>query len=386
MSRTSVAVTKHGVNRSVQCSLPLFLLATILAVAACQKADIAPGKTIKIERQVMLGGVQIRASVFERTPDGGFLIAGATNRARALHVDEQGKLLWLFDDSREKEQGRYSSGFMGIVVLANGNYLLCGTKKGPQTQSENELTILSKDGKLLDRRTVISSSGQPFNLSEFGKCFRVKNEIWLTGAADNRDGAYTLIVKIDESASPISQILIPTISSAELGGPDRPAVTFISVETSKDSPATARNVSLAGEVIAKRELSGHRFTQLRSTDQTNKSWFLSYALGGRATLFEVDSALHDSAVPRDLGTFEARGGFVMPDGSLFLFGRDNSASMAWVGNTAPVHFVAGFGKQFSSYIVDEAVQISQDSFVTVRNSVNSSADDSGLVLAWIKIE
>jgi hypothetical protein len=375
-----------SVNRSVHSSLPFILLATILAVAACQKADIAPGKRIEIERQVMLSGVQIRASVFERTPDGGFLIAGATNRARALHVDEQGKLLWLFDDSREKEQGRYSSGFMGIVVLANGNYLLCGTKKGPQTLPENELTILSKDGKLLERRTVISSSGQPFNLSEFGKCFRVKDEIWLTGAADNRDGPYTLIVKIDESAAPMSQILIPTISSAELGAPDRPAVTFISVETSKDSPATARNVSLAGEVIAKRELSGHRFTQLRTTDQTNKSWFLSYALGGRATLFEVDSELHDSAAPRDLGTFEARGGFVMPDGSLFLFGRDNSASIAWVGHTAPVHFIAGFGKQFASYIVDEAVQISQDIFVTVRNSVNSSADDSGVVLAWIKIE
>jgi hypothetical protein len=362
-----------------------FIVAALL-ITACGKSEHSSARTpMVVNRQVLFRDIKIQPSAITRLSDGRFVIAGTGTIARALLTDAQGALLWQYTDPATAADIRtgYRSVFYGTVPLPNGGFLLCGSTSPTGHDEINEITILDASGRAVERRVEKPDDDSALTSSGFVKCFPWQDGIVLAGYASDGTRGYTWILKLDNDGKKEWQTIFQGTMMTQGGAAS--SLVFATPGKSAEQKITVIRVNSKGVSIARRTIPGHRFVQLRTLAPTDTTRVISYALGGKATLYTLDESLQDAEQPKDIGDFDATQGcgYALPDNSILLFGHRNSAAIAWISESGLSRVIDEFDSQYKSYVVPEAIPLSANQFVTVRYSASINSSDNGLVMAWV---
>jgi len=362
-----------------------FIVAALL-ISACGKSEHSSARApMVVNRQVLFRDIKIQPSAITRLSDGRFVIAGTGTIARALLTDAQGALLWQYTDPATAADIRtgYRSVFYGAVPLPNGGFLLCGSMSPTGHDQINEITILDASGRAVERRVEKPNDDSALTSSGFVKCFPWQDGIVLAGYASDGTRGYTWILKLDNDGKKEWQTIFQGTMMTQGGAAS--SLVFATPGKSAEQKITVIRVNSKGVSIAKRTIPGHRFVQLRTLAPTDATRVISYALGGKATLYTLNESLQDAEQPKDIGDFDATQGcgYALPDNSILLFGNRNSAAIAWISESGLSRVINEFDSQYKSYVVPEAIPLSANQFVTVRYSASINSSDNGLVMAWV---
>ncbi len=368
-----------------------FTFVGTLAVAGILVASCGShGKSIAVEREVFIPDVKPRVDAIARAHDGGFVVTGTGVGAWAVATDNQGNLLWRYNepiDDKNDTVGRSDpqSEFHGAVPMANGNTLLCGGKY-QAGKTDNLLVILDRHGSVVERRVEVPNDDSHIIYSNFYQCFAWQDGILLLGNTNDGKHGDIWLVSLDGNGVKRLQALVdnvPTATGATVVGP-----SF--VFTAWDSQGGFRVVRAngKGETVAKRVIAGEFIMQLRSVVETSKTSILIYR-AGKATLYTLDERLQDAQPPKEIkGYFDPQAGrgYLLADGSIVLFGRSSNATVALIGAQGKTQAIRAFDPKYTSFAVTDAVPVSAYEFVTVRGSVSQDPKDQGLVMSWVTIK
>jgi hypothetical protein len=347
------------------------------------------GKTIIVEREILIPNLQPRVDAITKTRDGGFVVTGIGLAAWVVAVDQQGNRLWQYNDPIDEMNHTVSESvpqtqYHGAVPMANGNTLLCGGKyKAGGT--ENLLAIIDDHGKVVERRVEVPNDDRSFSHSNFYQCFLWQDGILLLGNANDGTHGYIWLVELDGTGVKRRQTLVDNVPAAAAGTAAGPTFVF----TAWDSQDNFRIIRLngKGETVAKRVIAGEFIVQLRSMVESRQTSVIIYS-AGRATLYTLDEHLLDARPPREIPHFDvlAGCGYVLADASIALFGRWPNAAVAWISGQDKTYTMHPFDSKYVSSSVSDAVPISADQFVTVRGSASQDPKDQGLVMSWVTIK
>jgi hypothetical protein len=361
----------------------------IAAVAGFLAACGSHGKSISVDREILIPDVKPRVDAIARTRDGGFVVTGFGRTAWVVATDSHGVPLWQFIDPIDSaiDTGSESvpqSEFRGAVSLANGNTLLCGGKfKGGQT--ENLLAILDRGGRLVEKRVELPSDDARFVYSNFYRCFPWQDGILLLGNANDGTHGYIWLVELDGNGAKKRQAFVDNRPAVAADSVVAPGFVFTAWD-SQDSFRVIR-ANEKGETIAKRVIAGEFILQLRSMVQSGPTSLMVYR-AGQATLYTLNERLQDVLPPSQITNFDvlAGCGYVLADASIALFGRRPNAAVAWISGKDRAYTMRSFDSKYVSATVSDAVPISADQFVTVRGSDSQDPRDQGLVMSWVTIK
>ena len=362
----------------------------IAAVAGVLLASCGShGKSISVDREILIPDLKPRVDAIARTRDGGFIVTGFGATAWAVATDSHGTSVWKFIDPIDStiDTGNPSvpqSEFHGAVSLANGNTLLCGGKyKGGQTN--NLLVILDRQGKIVEKRQEVPNDDARFIYSNFYRCFPWPDGILLLGNANDGTHGYIWLVQLDGNGVKRRQAFVdnvPAVAGDPVAGP-----SFVFTAWDSQDKLRVIRANEKGETSAKRVIAGEFIVQLRSTVESGQTSVIIYS-AGRATLYTLDERLQDARLPREIPNFDVLSGcgYVLADTSIVLFGRRPSAAVAWVSGTDKTYTMRPLDSKYVSSTVSDAVPISSDQFVTVRGSVSQDPRQEGLVMSWVTIK
>jgi hypothetical protein len=360
-----------------------------MLIASCGNSEnLTAAKSIVVDRQVLFRDIKIQPNAITRLSDGRFVIAGTGTVARALLTDAQGALLWQYTDPATAADIRtgYRSVFYGAVPLSNGGFLLCGSTSPTGHYEINEITILDASGRAVERRVEKPNDDSALTSSGFVKCFPWQDGIVLAGYASDGTRGYSWILKLDHDGNKEWQTIFQGTMMTQGGAAS--SLVFATPGKSAEQKITVIRVNSKGVSIAKRTIPGHRFVQLRTLAPTDTTRVISYALGGKPTLYTLDESLRDAEQPKDIGDFDATQGcgYALPDNSILLFGHKNSAAIAWISESGLSRVIDKFDSQYKSYVVPEAIPLSANQFVTARYSASVNPNDNGLVMTWLTVK
>jgi hypothetical protein len=347
------------------------------------------GKSISVDREILIPDLNPRLDAIARTPDGGFVVTGFGITAWAVATDSRGTTVWQFTDPIDStvDTGNQSvpqSEFHGAVALANGNTLLCGGKY-KSGQTNNLLIVLDRHGKLVEKRQEVPNDDARFIYSNFYRCFAWPDGILLLGNANDGTHGYIWLVELDRNGVKRRQAFVDNVPAAASDPAAGPGFVF----TAWDSQDKLRVIRAneKGETIAKRVIAGEFIVQLRSMEESEQTSVIIYS-AGRSTLYTLDERLQDARPPREIPNFDVLSGcgYVLADTSIALFGRRPNAAVAWVSGKDKTYTMRPLDSKYVSSTVSDAVPISSDQFVTVRGSVSQDPRQEGLVMAWVTIK
>jgi hypothetical protein len=347
------------------------------------------GKSITVDREILIPDVKPRVNAISRTREGGFVVTGIGLTAWVLATDSHGTLLWQFIDPIDStiDTGSESvpqSEFHGAVPLADGNTLLCGGKfKGGQT--DNLLVILDRNGRLIERRVEVPNDDPHFIYSNFYQCFPWQDGILLLGNTNDGTHGYIWLVELDGIGTKRRQAFVDNAPPVTAGTAAGPSFVFTAWDSQDNFRVIRANEK--GETIAKRVIAGEFIVQLRSMVESSQTSVIIYS-AGRARLYTLDERLQDARPPREITNFDvlAGCGYVLADTSIALFGRRPNAAVAWISGKDKTYTMLTVDPKYVSSTVSDAVPISADQFVTVRGSVSQDPKDQGLVMSWVTIK
>jgi hypothetical protein len=348
------------------------------------------GRSITVDRELLIPDVNPRVDAIVRTRDGGFVVTGFGATAWVVATDSHGTPLWRFIDPSDgtvdtAKQSVPQSQFHGAVSLANGNTLLCGGRhKGSQT--ENLLAILDRNGRLLEKRVQVPNDDSRFIYSNFYQCFPWQAGVLLLGNTNDGTHGHIWLVELDATGLKKRQAFVDNAPPAAAGAVSGPGFVFTAWDSQDNFRIIRANEK--GETIAKRVIAGEFIVQLRSVVETSKTAILVYR-ADKATLYTLDERLQDLHPPKEIkGYFDPQAGrgYVLVDGSIVLFGRSSNATIALVSEQGNTQAIWAFNPRYASFSVSAAVSVSSAQFVTVRGSVSDDPRDQGLVMSWVTIK
>jgi hypothetical protein len=347
------------------------------------------GKSISVDREVLIPDLNPRVDAIARTRDGGFVVTGFGVTAWAVATDNRGTAVWQFIDPIDStvDTGNQSvpqSEFHGVVSLANGNTLLCGGKY-KSGQTNNLLVILDRHGKVVERRQEVPNDDARFIYSNFYRCFAWPDGIVLLGNANDGAHGYIWLVELDANGAKRGQAFVdnvPAVAADSVAGP-----SFVFTAWDSEDNFRVIRANEKGAAIAKRVIAGEFIVQLRSTAESGQTSLIIYR-AGRASLYTLDERLQDARPPREIANFDvlAGCGYVLADTSIALFGRRPDAAVAWISGKDKAYTIRALDPKYASSTVSDAVPISLDQFVTVRGSVSQDPRNQGVVMSWVTIK
>jgi hypothetical protein len=362
----------------------------IVAVAGFLLASCGShAKSISVDREILIPDLKPHVDAIARTRDGGFVVTGFGATAWAVATDSHGTSVWQFIDPIDStmdtgSQSVPQSEFHGAVSLANGNTLLCGGKiKGGQTN--NQLVILDRQGKLVEKRQEVPNDDARFIYSNLYQCFPRPDGILALGNANDGTHGYIWLMELDGNGVKRRQAFVDNVPAVAGDSAAGPSFVF----TAWDSQDNVRVIRAneKGGTIAKRVIAGEFIVQLRSTVESLQTSVIIYR-AGRAILYTLDERLQDARPPREIANFDvlAGCGYVLADGSIALFGRRPNAAVAWVSGKDKTYTMRPLDSKYVSSTASDAVPISSDQFVMVRGSVSQDPTQEGLVMSWVTIK
>jgi hypothetical protein len=361
-------------------------IAALLITSCGNAAAPNPTKSIVVGRQVVLTDVGGNISSIIRMPDGSFVVTGANGTAWAVAINSNAEVLWKYQESQDpRSKTPYQSNLNGAAPLANGRVLLCG--ESTTKASIGQLTVLDNKGLIIEQRAEIPNDVRHFTSSSIGSCFPWNGGIGVTGGSSNGTQSAPWLMKLDIYGVKQWQIFLtdmvatnPTVLEDHSLVLSRFDILSFAVELVR--------LNTKGDVEAKRTIKGYGYLQLRSLEPSKTIYVITYGVGNQGTLYTLNGKLEDAELPLSIGSFDAeRGsGYVLPDRSLALFGRMDSAAIAWINKLGQPNATTVFDQKYTSFVVSDAAPISTSQFVTVRNSVSPNPNDQGLVIAWITLK
>jgi len=348
-------------------------------------ASSNPSYSISVDREILLREVKISPTALTRLKDGGFVITGG---ALTIRTNDRGAVLWKYSsspDRSESAQGRFSSFAYGAALLSDGRILLCGETR-LNGWASNAITILDKEGNLIERRTVAPPSARSFKNSGFVKCFPWNDRISLVGYGNDGAAGYSWIVSLNEAGEDERQTLSPLPMDTMI---PIPSASYLVLAGLPDEKTIAlRQVGPDGSVTATATMPGQLSLFLRPTSTDAPTFIVTYAGRGEGKLHALDVALHDIQSPVRIGDFDASQGcgYALMDGSILPFGRQTYAAIGWIDKSGKPLAVKQFDETRSgSYSMSQAVALSDSAFVAIRYNVSTNVNEQGLIISWITL-
>lgn len=368
-------------------SLHLCLVALMLSsMGGCGKSgNLNSGRSIFVDRQVVLPGFGGNPQAIVRLPDGGYVVVGAFGTGWAVATNSVGETRWKYQEPFQNlGNSTPQSDFSGAAALDNGNVLLCGSKLKAGQQS-SALIVVDKNGQVVEQQIgFVPVDDKTIISSDFAGCYPWDGGIVVVGDIRAVSQSYGWVIKLDKNGSRIWEKFYKYAKNPPLANMTGPSFVRVAYKSSATGGLIVIRENSQGEVMARREAPGDHSLQLRSVEPTENTSIISYT-SGKAELYTLDEHLADAKAPFDIGHFYAVGGsgYVLADGSLVLFGRTNNAAVAWISESGKEHSELTFDLKSPSFIVNDAVPISTNQFVTIRIS---GGQDEGLVMAWVTIK
>jgi hypothetical protein len=381
---TQAAISAHPLRRVSIAGAVVMLMAFISACG--QRNHSASSGTIIVERQRSLAAAAPTA--IAAMASGGFAIAGKGGGAWAGVTDSTGSLLWEFRDREPGIKPGQESSFAGVVQLANGKILFCGSKSSAQTGGNGLITIFSASGAVVEQRLMKPNGDATFFDALFSRCLKWNDGYVLVGRAAKRDlGGYGWLVKLDKDGTKEWEVVgedIPGASVAEMSDHN------LLIGGGHELESRLAIVNSRGETIARRTISNGGYTVvLAALQPAPVARVLIYGSPTQSlALYALNSSLGDATPPVSIRWFDVTQGrgYVRSDNSLALFGKTRGAAVAWISQDSKPIADTVFDDRFKSFTVADAIPISNNEFVAVRLSVSQAANDQGIVLSWVKFD
>jgi hypothetical protein len=353
---------------------------------ACERTKHSPSSgTIIVERQWILAAAAPTA--IAATDSGGFAIAGKGGGAWAGVADSTGSLLWEFRDREPGIKPGLESSFAGVVQLANGNILFCGSKTSTESGGNGLITIFSATGEAIEQRLMKPNGDAAFFGALFSRCLKWNDGYVLLGRAlkGNFEG-YGWLVKLNKDGAKEWEVVSDDIPGASVSETSAHNLVIAGSHTLESRLAI---VNSRGETIAKRTIRGGDPVLLAPLEPADVTRVLIYSPSDRTvSLHTLNSRLEDARPPVYVPEFDVTQGrgYVRSDNSLALFGKTRGAAVAWIRQDGKPVADTVFNDRFKSFTLADAIPISDNEFVAVRLSVSQAENDQGVVLSWVRFE
>lgn len=365
---------------------------TVPTLAACGESGLPfPGRSIVVDRQVLLPSINGEPHAIARLSDGGFAVAGVQGTAWAIATNSKGDLLWSYREAIDPEvTTQYQSEFNGVVPLANGNLLYCGEKTLKSNARMGYIAIFDPTGRLVEQRMIVPHDDPGYFDASFRECSLWNDGIAILGGAENSSGGNRWLLKLDKTGAKAWERLVNADTEVAVKSPAEPGIVVQTYHSSSVESTEFRLIKLnaSGVPVAKRVIKGQGILKLRSISPSGRLKVISYGFDRKPLLYSLDEKLEDAAPPADTCTFDAVQGFgyALADDSVVLFGRAQNAAVAWAASPAHSCTVTVFDAKYPSFLIKDAVSISPSQFVTVRASNSPKPADRGLVMSWVTLK
>jgi hypothetical protein len=353
-------------------------------------------KSIVIDREVLVSGLRGKPNAMARLNNGSFVIVGAFGTAWAAGTDANGKLLWKYEEPRDPQVSlQEQSEFHGVVALKNGDALICGQASNKDHQAGIGLiVIMSADGEILERRSVSPNEDQSIYASAFRACFPWGSGFAFTGGGTDGKKGFVWLMALDEDGA----------KKSESTSSDLPGIRGVATSTSDlvlvGSPTGLEGVTVVrlseqGKLVASRKTNVLDARPVRSVDRSSEIKVIAGDNYKNNFLLTLSDDLQDKVPSKRVTTINVGIGraYALADGSVVLFGRvlgqEYRSAVAWVNRPWKLDAVRVMSvpiPQDSSFSVRDAVPLSANQFVAMRDQVSSSLETSGVVLSWVTFE
>lgn len=324
-------------------------------------------------------------------PDGGVVVAGVQSvHAFAAATDADGNLLWQYArpaTGNDADGHAYpESGFLGVVQMDDGNSLLCGFRTNVDRQTSSLITILDAKGRVVEERTDVPEGNPLYAQATLSGCLRWGDGFALVGRTSDGRRGVSWVMKLErEGKKQWDRVIIPIIPEGQVIPLADDSLIFSAVDGDTLTTKLTK-LNKNGEVGATRTIKGGGSLLLRSVGVSHRVRVIIYATAGHGMLFTLDEQLQDAQPPTPMGPFDASKGlgYVMPNLSLALFGRNSNAAVALFSDG---HLKARvtLDERYESLTVDDAAPLTATEFVAVRGSTSVDPNYHGLVITWLKM-
>ena len=184
------------------------------SISACNRKSASSGTIIVGQQRILAAAAP---SAIAAIASGGFAIAGKGGGAWAGVTDSTGSLLWEFRDREPGIKSGQESSFEGVVQLASGNILFCGSKSSMKTGGNGLITIFSATGAVVEQRLMKPNGDATFFEALFSRCLKWNDGYVLVGRAlkGNFEG-YGWLVKLDKDGAKEWEVVDKDIPGASV--------------------------------------------------------------------------------------------------------------------------------------------------------------------------
>lgn len=352
--------------------------------------------SIVIDREVLVPGLHGRPNAMARLNNSSFVIVGALGTAWVVGTDANGKLLWKYEEARDPQvKLPDQSEFHGVVALANGGALLCGqTSNKDHPAGIGLIVTMSADGQVVERRTVFPNANQTTPASGFSACFPWGSGFALTGGGYDGKRGFVWLMALDKDGAKKFESTssdLPGISGAATPTSD---LVLMGSPTGLEG-ATIVRLDQQGKLAATRKTNFLDARPVRSADRSSEIKLIAGDNTKKNVLLTLNDGLQDTVsnkrvIPINIGVGCA---YALPDGSVVLFGnvvgQAYRSAIGWVnrrGKEDAVRAMSVPAPQDASFSFRDAVPLSANQFVAMRDQVSSNLATSGVVLSWVTFQ
>jgi len=372
-----------------------YIGAVVVALLLASCARSGPKSSITIDRQMWVDDIDGSVTAIAQNRHGDLGIAGYRAAAWAVSTDDQGKVLWKYEEPVDEALAREhpnatTSEFHGVVPLANGNFLLCG-HKGRAFRSTALVMIIDRTGHVVEQRMGFLEGDPGHTSSSVMRCFRWDDGVALFGWATDGSKGGPWIIKLDENGVKQWQRIL---------APDTPVSDPIEVANhslvTSSFDINSFNLSLArmnnkGEVVVTgAPLKTYNHNVLRWSAPSTGIAVITYNDAGTAQLHSFNDRLEQGEKPKPLEYFNAEQGFgyQLADHSLLLFGQreDKGAAIGWTGKDGKLLATIPLPQKLNSITLGDAIPLSENRFVAVACQSGFGSPTRGLFLSWITLK
>jgi hypothetical protein len=375
-------------------------IALVIAASMLSTVALAASRgSITIEREVLLAkGTGGDPQLIIRTPDDGFVVAGAANGlAWAARVDADGVVKWEYRDTVDvgpaiREPG---STFQGAIVLADNSVLLCGNK-GIEKAQVGLVVRIDTAGKRVDRQYLRPNNDAKYFFTNLKKCLPWDNGFAILGDSDAgvQGGGYTgWLVKLDKDGKQMWEKTGRDYAARDVLETSNHDLVLAMLTGDSTLSMKLVRIGPSGGVLEQRVIPKSPFFFFVTSVVPRDSIMLATLDWPTTTLYTLSLAFRDVLPPKRIETIALDRAYELPDHSLAMFGRvevSNNVTAAVIGRVSvrgklgSVHI---FEPHIESFTVKDAVPLkTPGEFVSVRGSPQNNSRRQGILMSWVTVK
>jgi hypothetical protein len=364
--------------------VPKTLALGIMVFGGATSAAVS-AEDMEITRQIILSPAhKVAPYLIVKATNGDLIIAGAAglenNRAWAMRVSKSGEPVWEYVDGPAGGWTDYSDTnqrFYGVVDLANGNTLLCGTKKIDNKISAF-LVRIAPDGKLIDER-ILHPGSEGFPTGDI-RCVRTADGVAMLSWLAVLPRGMGWLLKLNSDGDVLWEKFGDQFGNLDAMPADNGGLFMIGGQD-------IIKVDRKGNQLSRHRLPDGKNTFVHAVDTPTKVRVSSQNSPAKAEMIDFDLSLHGPLHTTHLENVGIKRGLESGGGITTLFGSFNShgptAGAARVYSNGDSKIFSVEPRFQSGWFYDAApTDSSGREFATVRTL---NTDGTG-ALAWVSFK